>query len=103
MLGVGPALVTLVTVVADGFAAPADEAGQCVTVAAIDDHQLALEVTTIPTKHVDDKRKVGAVRTVGSATVFLDELGRDARCDLPSDHFPVEAGEQCPLQRNCQC
>ena len=103
MLGVGPALVTLVTFVADGFAAPADEASQCVTVAAIDDHQLALEVATIPTKHVDHERKVGAVRAVGSATVFLDELGRDPRCDLPSDHFPIEAGEQRPLQGSRQC
>ena len=103
MLGVGPALVTLVTFVADGFAAPADEASQCVTVPAIDDHQLAVELTAIPPKHVDDERKVGAVRTERSATVFLDELGRDARCDLPSDHFPVEAGEQRPLQGSRQC
>ena len=91
------------TFVADALAAPADEASQGVTVTAIDNHQLALEVTTIPTEHVDHEREVGAVRTVGSAAMFLDELGRDARRDLPSDHFSIEAGEQRPLQWSCQC
>jgi hypothetical protein len=43
------------------------------------------------------------VRTERYTAVFLDQLGRDARCDLPGDHFPVEAGEQRPLQGSRQC
>lgn len=104
MLGVGPALVTLVTFVANGVAAPADEASQCVTVLAIDHHhELALELTAVPTKHVDDERKVSAMRTERCTAMFLDELGGDERRDLPSNHFSIEAGEQRPLQWSRQC
>jgi hypothetical protein len=102
MLGVGPALVALVSLLADSVAAPAGEASQCVTVPAVDDHQLAVELTAIPPEHIDDQRKVRTVRTERCTAMFLDDFGRDARRNLPSDHFPIEAGEQRPLQRSRQ-